>query len=143
MGHRLKVAQEPEWVDLCNGARVFAHPPLTPLVYAARAHAQSLLADLQASGEAVTKVGGRITGVPDLLTPEGIEATTQSLFVLSLAELAVIDWSGILDEDKEDDVPLKYAPHLLVHMMADVALADAFLSKYLGPRNAVVSEGNG
>jgi len=129
----------PAWVELVGGAAVLALPPSTPLVYAARAHAESLLADLVSSGEAVTRAGGYIAGVPDLASDEQRDGTKESLFVVSLAELAVTDWRGVADADGE---PLEFRPAGLVHLLSDAVVADAFRRNYLKPIHEVVLEGN-
>lgn len=141
MGIVLKFNAEPRWFDLYDGAKVFAAAPQTSLVYVARASAARLIAELVASGEAVTKVGARIVDMPDLDTDDGLKATTESLFLLSLAELVITDWSGVFSDDKKT-VPVPFAPEMLVHLLADPLAADGFMKSYLRPLNEVVDAGN-
>lgn len=136
---KLRRSREPVWVELVAGAALYCEPPSTPLAYAARARADALLVELQEAEEVVTKAGGRITGTPDLSSPEGLAATRQSLFVVSLAEIAVRDWRGVGDAD---GAPLKFDAGHMAELMADPLVADAFYGRYLQPVHEVVLEGN-
>jgi hypothetical protein len=129
----------PRWVQLPAGAALLCSPVSTPLAYAARARADALLVELQSAGEAVTKAGGHIVDVPDLSTPEGLAGTRQSLFVVSLAELAATDWRGVGDDD---GTPLKFDAGHMAGLMAHPGVADTFQADYLSPVYSVISEGN-
>lgn len=130
---------EPEWIEVGGGAAVLAMPPTTILVYAARARAEALLADLVSAGEAVTKAGGHITGALDTESDEGKAGITHMLFVVSLAEIAIVDWRGVGDVDGK---VLKFDASLVSHLLADSTAADNFQRRYLTPINEVVDEGN-
>ncbi len=135
----LKVPPDRVDVPLPAGAALACRPPTTPLIYAARARADLLLADLVSAGEAVSKAGGRIAGGPDLDSPDGLSGARQSLFILSVAELVATDWSGIGDEDGEE---LAFDPALLAQLLIQPAVADAFQSRYLQPIYEAIAEGN-
>ncbi len=128
-----------DWVPLPGGAALLCEPISTPLAYAARARADALLVELQSADEVVTKAGGRIVGTPDLDTPEGLAGTRQSLFVVSLAELAARDWRNVGDDD---DVPLKFDTAHMAALMAHPGVAEAFQAQYLNSLAAVLAEGN-
>lgn len=129
----------PTWVPLPAGAALLCAPVSTALAYAARARADALLVELQSAGEVVTKAGGHIVGGPDLTTPDGLAGARQSLFVVSLAEIAATDWRGVGDED---GVTLKFDAGHMAMLMAHPAVAEEFQSEYLKPVYAVISEGN-
>ncbi|MBI4921857.1 MAG: hypothetical protein HY834_08915 [Devosia nanyangense] len=139
MGIRLNRPTEPVWVDLGRGAAVLAEAPSTPTVYAARAAAQALFVELVEAGEAVTRAGGRITGLPDLTDPMQAKGQQDALFVVCLAEIVVSDWKGILSAEGTE---VEFDPALLVFLFEDHAAADRFMGNYLHPLNQVVAEGN-
>jgi hypothetical protein len=136
---RLGANTEEVTVALPGGAALTCVPATTAIVYAARSRADLLLADLVSAGEAVSKAGGRIEGGPDLDSPDGVAGARQSLFVLSIAELAAIAWSGIGDADGNE---LEFQPELLAMLLVQPAVADAFQSQYLRPIYEAVAEGN-
>lgn len=138
MAIRLKRRLESSWIELGSNAALFCEPATTMLVYAARAQAQALFVELSEAGEAVTKAGGRIAGVPDLADPARAKSCQEALFVVSLAELAATDWRGIHDED---GVELTYDAALLPLLLTDHAVVDNFLGRYLRPISQVVTEG--
>lgn len=136
---KLSRRTEPEWIELVGGAAVHALPPSSVLVYMARARAEALLADLVSAGEAVTKAGGFISGGFDTQSEDGKAGLTHMLFVVSLAELAIVDWRGVGDVDGK---PLKFDASLVVHLLADSTASDLFQRRYLTPIHEVVDEGN-
>ena len=136
---RLKRQTAPGWVELHDGAALLCAPATTALVYAARAAATALLVDLIAAGEAVTKVGAHIEGMPDLGAPEQAEATRQSMFLISFAEMSAMDWRNVFDEDGQ---PIPFDPALLAQLLASPQAADAFTRNYLADRIEVATEAN-
>ena len=136
---RLHKPAEQVTIPLPGGATLTCIPATTPLVYAARARADALLADLVSAGEAVSKAGGRIEGGPDLDSPDGLAGTRHALFVLSVAEIAAIDWSGVGDAAGTE---LAFEAALLAELMIQPAVADAFQAQYLRPIHEAIAEGN-
>ncbi len=139
MAISLKMSTDPLWISLINGADLHVAPPTSYLVAVARARADLLFAELMQSGEAVTRVGARLEGFPDLSTPEGAKGVHDGLFALSLAEMATDDWRNVLDAD---GVPLKFNAGLLALLFTTPGVPDAFVNNYMNPLNAVVTEGN-
>lgn len=139
MAIRLIQKTERDWVSIGHGARLLAEPANAMVVYAARAQAEEMLADLKASGEAVTRAGGRVEGLPDLTLPAELAAALQSLFVVALAEMVVTDWENVQDEDGS---PLAFSTDLLVRLLAHPTAGEAFVTNYLHPLNQVVMAGN-
>jgi hypothetical protein len=139
MAIRLKVNPEPRWVDISSGAALHLAPPTSYLVAVARARADALFTDLLQSGEAVTRVGGRIEGTPDLGTPEAAKGVHEGLFALSLAELAADGWKNVNDDD---GVPVPFNIALLPQLFASPGVPDAFVRHYLHPLDQVEMEGN-
>lgn len=135
----LNEAPAPRWVELFNGAALFAAPPTTALVYAARAVAEGWMADLMANGEAVTRAGGHLVGLPDFTDELERKALENSLFVVALAERAVTDWRGI---GTADGTAIEFDAAYLPGLLADAAVSDAFLTKYLRPIHEVTKEAN-
>jgi hypothetical protein len=126
-------------VRLPGGAALTCRPGTTPLIYAARSRAETYLADLISAGEVVTKAGGHIEGGPDIATPDGLAGTKESLFVLSLAELAVTGWSGI---GTAKGKPLDFHAALLPRLLTIPAVAEAFRQQYLAMAGEAIAEGN-
>lgn len=136
---RLAVGTEPEWMDLVEGAAVLVKPPSTPLVFLARARANLLLDRIVEGVDAFTMVGAEIVGVPDLDSEDQLEMVRQTLFTLCLAELAILDWRGVLD-DAGNELPfeVRHVRQLLSYAPA----AHAFVGKYLDHSARVSAEGN-
>jgi len=139
MAIRLKLKREPEWIELGNGVALFCSPPTAIVTYTGRAQALALVVALKEGGEAVTKVGGRISGLPDLGDLEKSTALYNSLFTVSVAELAASDWRGVNDQD---GAPLAFDEKLLAVLFQDGAISEAFRQNYFRPLNEVESEGN-
>jgi hypothetical protein len=136
---RLRTSSEPEWIALVDGAEVLVRPPTTFVVFAAQAKADTLYRQLQEGVDTITIAGGTIDGLPPMETPEQIQAVKETLFVLTLADAAIVDWRNINDDD---GAPLAFDPKLLVHFVSHKDAAKAFLANYLHPLNQVVMEGN-
>lgn len=130
---------EPSWFDLHNGAALLCVPPTSALLSAAESMAEAVMVDLAASHEAVTRVGGRIVGTIDLSNEAAVEGTRQTLVLVSLMELTVRDWRGILGTDRK---PIKFRPSLLALLLSDVTVCRAIERRYLKPLHEVVAEGN-
>lgn len=142
-----KPRTEPEWIDLGYGAAVQVLPPSTTIVFAARARANEMAAQLIEAGEVITKAGARIEGPLDFSSPAALAEASQSLFVVALAEMAVIDWRGMLAEVDEGQpeapaVPLAFDAGHLAQLLSDPDIAETFLRKYYRPVHEVVREGN-
>lgn len=142
-----KPRTEPEWIELGYGAAVQVLPPSTTIVFAARARASEMAAQLVEAGEVITKAGARIEGPVDLSSPAALAETSQSLFVVALAEMAVVDWRGILAEVDEAEpeapaVPLAFDAGHLVQLLSDPDIAETFLGKFYRPVHEVILEGN-
>lgn len=130
---------EPEWIELGYGAAVEVLPPSTTIVFAARARASEMGAQLAEAGEVVTKAGARIEGPVDFGSAEALVETSQSLFVVALAEMAVTNWRGI---QADDGTGLEFDAGHLAQLLSDPELAETFLRKYYRPVHEVVLEGN-
>ena len=126
-------------VRLPGNASLECLPVSTPIAYAARARADSLLAELVSAGEAVTKAGGRLHGVPDLSSEDGLSGARQALFVVSLAELAAVGWTGIGGDDGSE---LSFAASHMAQLMLHPGVAEAFQSQYLNSLHGLIAEGN-
>jgi|EndMetStandDraft_2_1072991.scaffolds.fasta_scaffold02228_8 hypothetical protein len=130
---------EPQWVELGGGAAVLCVAATSQIVHVAKAMADAVMIDLAAGGSAVTRVGGRIEGVPDLSSESEIEGAREVLTVVSIAELIVRDWRGVLDADRK---PLRFRPSLLALLLSDQKVFEAFSRQCLRPVHEVVAEGN-
>lgn len=136
-------ATDPYWIDVGSGVKLQVRPPTTPLVYAAREEATALLVQLIGAGTAATKAGGQLVGL-DLESERGLAATKQSLFVVALGEMAIVDWRGVLLDTGDDDdrVPLPFEASHVANLFLSADVADRFLGDYYKPLHEVVSEGN-
>jgi hypothetical protein len=109
------------------------------VVYAARARAEALVVALAESGGAVTKAGGKISGVPDLSDPVERQGVWDAMFALSLAEMQIVDWQGIRDENGN---ALPFSAASIVHVMADAHAADLYIGQVMAPHRVRESEKN-
>ena len=139
-GIRLRRETEPQWVDLGNEAGLLALPPTTLLVGVARIRADAIVAELLAGQEAITKAGGTIVGGPDLGDEDHIESAREAAFILSVAEVAVIDWKNVLSAE---GTAIEFDVSLLGDLLSDNAVAQRFMRNYMHPLNQVAAEGNG
>ena len=135
---RLSLRRGPEWVDVGSGASLFCSPPTSFLVHAARAAANALIVELKASGETVTRAGGRIAGIPDLTDERNVEGLFNSLFTISAAEIAVMEWRGVETERGE---PLNFDPKHLALLFQSADISDRFRRSYFRPLDEVTKEG--
>jgi hypothetical protein len=140
MAIRLSLRRDPDWVDIGSGAALFCVPPTAFLVHAARAQATALIVELKSAGEAVTKAGGRIAGVPDLSVEQNAQGLFNALFTVSAAEIAVTDWRGVEGRRGE---PLKFEPALLARLFESANVSDRFRANYFRPLDEVTDEGEG
>ncbi|HEV7278392.1 MAG TPA: hypothetical protein VGN80_19095 [Devosiaceae bacterium] len=129
---------EPRWLELYDGARVLAAPGGAAMVYAARARADALVVTLKEAGEAVTKAGGVVSGLPDLSDPADERGVWDAMFALSLGELAIVDWEGVTIDRK----PVAFKPELVTRLLGDTRAADLFIARQMARHNAAVREGN-
>lgn len=135
----------PDWLELGNGVAVLVLPPSTPVVFMARARADEMATELASAGEVVSKAGGHIVGPVDFTDPLAATQMRQSLFVVALAELAVIDWRGVLADPGDPEMPappLAFDAAHMANLMADPEIAETFLGRYYRPLHEVVLEGN-
>lgn len=113
---RLDLKREPYWLDLGHGVRLHVRPATSALVMAARV---SALRE----------------------TPEDADAGTRSAALLKrLAELSVIAWEGIGDD--EGNIA-EVTPEGISALMDLWPIADAFERLYLGPTLVLEQEKNG
>lgn len=131
-------SREPRWLDLHDGARVLALPVTSAIVYVARARADALMTSLRESGEAVTRVGAIVQGLPDLDDAAAEQGLWDLLFVGSVAEIAVSDWQGVTEHGN----PLAFKPDRLWRLIADAQTADLLSAKLLARHRAIGQEGN-
>jgi hypothetical protein len=140
MAIRLGLRRGPDWVEIGSGAALFCLPPTAILVHAARAQATALIVELKSAGEAVTKAGGRIAGVPDLSVEQNVQGLFNSLFSISAAEIAATDWRGI--EERRGEL-LKFHPAHLARLFESADVSDRFRANYFRPLDEVTDEGEG
>lgn len=130
---------EPRWIPL-PGIRLLAVPASTPLVFVARARAAALLVQAREAGEAVTRAGGRITGLPDLADETDREGVYDLLMTVTLAELTVSDWSGVTEGGK----PAPFGHRELTRvLLARPDAADRFLAVQMAAEMEISREGEG
>lgn len=127
------------WLDLVDGVKVLALPVNSAISYAARARADALLVQAAEAGSAVTKLGGHITGLPDLADEVEQNGVWTMLYTISIAELTVTDWSGVTEKTQ----PVAFRPALLSRLLADERSIDAFTRQQMRRHNSTVREGNG
>lgn len=138
MAIRLNPDPQPRWVEVGSGVALFCLPPTSYLVGAARAQAQSHLIELIELPEVVTRVGGRLVGVPDMSTPERTKGVLDSLVTLCIAEMAATDWRNV---NGADGKPLQFQPALIAELLSQADFASAFAENYMRPIHEVDTEG--
>ncbi len=129
---RLLYSKEPVWVDIGSGAALLCEVPTTMRVWAARAKADRLLAELKDAALVITDAGGTITGAPDLTDADHEDAVRQALFVAALSEIVAVDWRGVLSDDAEG-TPLGFDRAMLSELLSAEHASTLFLANYLRP----------
>jgi len=121
---RLTLPRDPYWLDLPHDVRVKVRPLDTALDAAARSAAAARLRD-------PTEV------------PSGDAwrfGATKRVLAETLAELAILEWSGVLTPEGE---PAAVVPANTAHLMAIPEMASALLTQLYAPLERLVAEGNG
>ncbi|WP_297105143.1 hypothetical protein [uncultured Devosia sp.] len=128
----------PRWLDLADGVSVFALPVTTPISYAARSRADHMVVQAIEGGEAVSRAGGHVTGLPDLSDEVERNGVWTYFYLIGIAELTVSDWKGV--QERGADIPFDSAK--LAAVIADPVVSNAFSQKQLQRHNRIAREGN-
>lgn len=132
---------EPSWVELFSGVAFYCAPATAQTVQIAKVRADAIMVDLAAGGEAVTRVGAHILGMPDLADDDAVEGTRQTLTIISVAEIVVSDWRNVFDDAKVKK-PIPFQKALLARLLSDQRVFEAFSTKCLKSVHQVFEEGN-
>ncbi|WP_127142839.1 hypothetical protein [Pelagibacterium montanilacus] len=124
-------------IPLYDGGVVTSRPADAASVYAARARADALVAALSEAGHAVSRAGGEVQGVPDLSDAVERQGVWDAMFALSLAEMLITGWSGVVAENGE---ALEFRSDRVVHLMRDARAADLYVGQILEPERRKAAE---
>ena len=146
MGIRIsKEPAGPYWMEgLPFGIRFRASRPIDTAIYDfAQARAVRLVRDLGEHAGAIETAGGAVSGLPSLTDPDAMAGLTQTLFVVGLAQGAILDWEGVENDDGEPVVlvfqgdpadpasPIAAAYEAIDRVIREwPAVANAFASQY-------------
>lgn len=142
LGVKMKLKRQagPAWIELGEGAAVLVEPATTSRVFIAQAKADLLTEQIGDELAIVTMAGAVIEGLPPLETEAERRGMKNSLFAVCLAEDAIVDWRGVLDEDGQS---LPFERRLVADLMNQAVAAKAFLGKYLALQHEAQAEGKG
>ncbi|MBI1207252.1 MAG: hypothetical protein GC191_08180 [Azospirillum sp.] len=133
---RLNLATSPYWLDLPRGVRVRVHPVDDAIEEAAREVAiERALKDPRRPEPAPAEGEDK---------PVKIDAVTRGLIKSHLttatAELAIIEWTGVLPVEGNDPAPVDAAQ--IGQLMRFPDIAKDFRKQYWRPLDQVIAEGN-
>ena len=136
---KLSFPTDPYWLELPHDVRVFVRPLTTAVYEAARAKGWRLAGEALAEHTVIEAVGGTVDGLPDLADNDGAAGLSQFVFAVALAQHAIIEWDGVLDEALN---AVEAEPENVQMFMSLPKMAEAFVSKYCATHDQVVQEGN-
>ncbi|WP_186002391.1 hypothetical protein [Mycobacterium sp. KBS0706] len=139
---RLNLPRGPYWIDLPFGVRVRVRPMTTAIREQAVARGLRLAAELGQHAEAVEQAGGAVVGLPELLDPDARAGMSQMLYVQGLAQAAILEWEGVLEQDSDDPAPVSDEKVAEVFAFFP-AIADSFTVQYTAPMREAIVEGKG
>lgn len=141
MGVRLSFPREPYWIDLANGVRVQVRPLTTAAWETARARARRLAEELADHEQAIAEAGGAVDGLPDLTDPDARQGLSQMLYVIALAQGAILAWDGVGDAA---GAPAPVTADSVEALIRNVpSIAETFVVAYTRPLSEALAEGNG
>ena len=108
---RLNLSNEPSWLDLGHGVRLFVEPLTTAVMLAARSDPAILAATQVAEGED---------------TPSNDDLAR--IVAKAVARIVVHDWEGVGDEDGK---PLPLTPEGIDALLELWPIFEAFQTKYI------------
>ena len=126
-------------IELPHGVIVTVRPLRTAIQQTALFFATNAVKRLTESVDDVEAAGGETDGLPDLATEEGRAGYAQEMYMTALAQAAIIEWRGVLDEDGN---PLPVTDEAVAELMRHDGFADSFLSQYAREAMMRISEGN-
>jgi hypothetical protein len=135
---RLQRRSKPYWIELGYGVAHLVRPLSSAMTAALRAKATRLSREMLEADEAER--------LADLIDVEGLEdeeiiaGLSEMYFATALARAATMEWRGWEDEAGE---PLPLTERNIAAAMRQPFMAQAFLTSYLAPDQALVDEGNG
>jgi len=112
---RLELKREPYWLELGHGVNIYVRPATTALVMAARVKAIKSAQETDDAG------------------------TRSATLIKELAQLAIIQWEGVGDD--EGNIAA-ITPEAISALMDLWPIADAFERLYLGPTLLLEQEKN-
>lgn len=140
MAVRLGIPKEPYWLDLGYGVRLLVKPPTTPVYNEARQTAAIGLREVLDARQTIEEAGAEVADLPNLETEAGRVAFYNFCFVRALAQAAVIDWEGVLDEDGAE-APV--TPSTVRQLVEFHTIAEGFIAAFAKPVLDRLVEGNG
>lgn len=128
---RFDLPREPYWLDLPFGVRIKVRPLDAALFAAATRLAAEMLSEAQPGFVRAIEAGESAKAVSD-----GVWAAT---LTTAVAQLAILDWTGIVDEESDPCSPDREAIHLVFDRNWMVALE--FHRLYVLQAEGLVAEG--
>lgn len=125
---KLDIKTEPYWLGLPCGIRVRVKPVSTAVIGAAQAMA---LKEYRALLDG---------GMLDPLNEELRNATSDSLLITALAQLAILEWEGVIAADGGEPAPVN--GRTVGDLMQIWLVAQAFFKSYTEQFNLLETEGN-
>ena len=135
---RLDIPEEPYWLELEAGPRLYVRPLQTPEYNVAKARNIEALKQMVEERQGILETGGKVDHLPDFGDEAARQGFAEFLFTVALAQSAIIDWESVGDETGE---PIEVTKEAVAKLMRIPTIADDFIKKYTRHYETILSEG--
>ena len=135
---RLDIPEEPYWLELEAGPRLYVRPLQTPEYNVAKARNVEALKQMIEERQGILETGGKVDHLPDIDDAAARKGYAEFLFTVALAQSAIIDWESVGDETGE---PIEVTKEAVAKLIRIPTIADDFLRKYTRHYETILTEG--
>ena len=135
---RLDIPEEPYWLELEAGPRLYVRPLQTPEYNVAKARNIEALKHMVEERQGILETGGKVDHLPDFGDEAARQGYAEFLFTVALAQSAIIDWESVGDETGK---PIGVTKEAVAKLIRIPTVADDFLKKYTRHYETILTEG--
>lgn len=135
---RLDIPDQPYWLELEAGPRLYVRPLQTPQYNVAKARNVEALRKMVEERQGILETGGKVDHLPDISDEAARQGFAEFLFTVALAQSAIMEWEGVGDEAGE---PIPVSHEAVARLMRIPTIADDFIKQYTRHYETILSEG--
>ncbi len=136
---KLKINQEPYWLELGYGVKVKVKPCTSAVFYEAKAYMNAKLADLAKDYKASKDTGLAVD--ENIENPVKREALADKFLLVGLGIAGILEWDGIQEAESEEKAPLSETK--IDELFSNFwVVAENFRNQYCGLRELLDAEKN-